>query len=117
MTRPKSSPFKDEKGEASSSKGRRLPIDLLRRIFSGVFITISIVLFLVGLSEIIVYLIDRVMGDDNYVSWERSFIAPWILSAISLAFYILLNIGSMLRSRKDRTSQTRTGKIEIPDLD
>ncbi|MDG6224666.1 MAG: hypothetical protein QCI82_04045 [Candidatus Thermoplasmatota archaeon] len=117
MSIGRSPQFKDEEVARTTKKSVKLPLDLFRRILSGVLITLCLVLTLIGLSEIIVFLLDRINGVDNYVSWEKSFIIPWVLSAFTLAIFFLLNIKRFLGSRYERGSKPSTGRIEIPELD
>ncbi|MBN1539894.1 MAG: hypothetical protein JW939_07100 [Candidatus Thermoplasmatota archaeon] len=68
-------------------------LHILNVIFSGLTLTIGILLVLLAASELLVFLIDRIiLGNDNYYDWGR---APMIIFLSSIPFfvaYILLNL-------------------------
>jgi hypothetical protein len=89
----------------------------LKRVFSLVAITLSIICVLLSVSELFVFWIDTSAGVNNYVDWTRSLIAPLVLAAVFGAIAILLNLDIIFKGKGKAQPAAPGGKLEIPDLD
>lgn len=103
--------------------GRKRPnkfILFLRSVFSGILMTISVFLVLLAAGELVVHLLDRSIGNDNYTDWMA---VPLVLILCAVPFiilYIVINYDRIGWVRKI-LSGLRTGRspeeIDTIELD
>ncbi len=86
-------------------------------IVSSIFLTISVLLVLVAVAEVLVYLIDTGNRSGTYLDWWRG---PMIIFLSSLPFmvvHLLLRFNLFSRLSNRIRSKTPPKKIETIDLD
>jgi len=91
---------------------------ILNTIISSIFLTISVLLILVALSEILVYLIDTgVNRSGTYLDWWGGPLVIFLSSLPFLAFHLALRLNLLSRLRGRMRKKAPPKKIDTIDLD